>query len=193
MVSYLGKNLNIIISCDHIPGHNWMSYICWYSIRKNLPDANVSLVCKRHNVSGYLFLWTKKVGVPFKMYSSSEDIISTYKKPNLVVPPFCLAVRDFDEAGIDPSFIKDNDSILLEDTNLVCDAKEDKFSVFCSYEDGWGRFITKEWINKTDCPLSFFSLKKFSSSNMSLNEKLVKNMWDSSLRLFQAISGGVVL
>jgi hypothetical protein len=193
MISYLGKGLNITISCDHVPGHNWMSYLCWYSIKQNLPDANISMVCKRENVSGNLFLWTKKLNIPFRMYGNSflDEALKHIDVPNLVVPPYCMCVRDFEEASFDPSRIKE-DVLFVEGTNLVCSASSDEFSPFCSYKIGWGHFITSDWIHKEECPLYFAIIKKLSKQGMSLNEKKIENLWSSSLKLFQMVSGGVI-
>jgi len=195
MVSYLGKDLNITISCDHIPGHSWMSYVCWYSIRQNLPDAKVDVVCLRNNVSGYLFLWTKKVGVPFEMCSEKNfsSVISSRAKPSLVVDPLCVCVRDFEESGSDLSVFNSEDTLFLEKTSLWCDSRSEEFCCFCSYENGWGHFITKDWLNKVECPLSNLTLKKFAKGSMSFNEKRIRDLWNSSLTLFQAVSGGVIV
>jgi len=195
MVSYLGKDLNITISCDHLPGHSWMSYVCWYSIRQNLPDAKVNVVCRRKNVSGYLFLWTKKVGVPFEMYNEKNllSVISSRAKPNLVIDPLCVCVRDFEESDSDLSIFNTEETIFLEKTSLCCDAKSEDFSCFCSYEDGWGHFVTKDWINKVECPLASLTLKKFLKSSMSFNERRIGDLWNSSLTLFQTVSGGVTI
>lgn len=193
MVSYLGEGLNVVISCDHIPGHNWMSYLCWYSVRQNLPDSKISIICKRENVSGSLFLWTKKVNVPFRMYSgdSYHSILASYASPCLVVPPYCVAIRDFEEAGISTELLKEKEFTFLEDTKLVCDCNLDDYTIFSSYKKGWGHFITADWLNKIECPLSFSILKNFSKRSMSLSERKIEGLWNSSVRLFQTISGGV--
>jgi len=192
MISYLGDGLNITISCDYLPGHSWMSYLCWYSINQNLPDCKVDVVCKRSNVSGTMFLWTKKIGIPFKMYSSSflEDLIKP--RPTIIVPPHCMCIRDFEESGFDASVIKNDDLLYLESTEMVSRASSNEASSFCSYKKGWGHFITADWINKEECPLHFLFVKKFSKQDMSLNEKRVEDLWNSSLKLFQTISGGVL-
>lgn len=194
MISYLGKGLNITISCDHVPGHNWMSYICYYSIKQNLPDANVNILCKRDNVTGNLFLWTKKLGVPFRMCNeeSFANNISRQNKPSLIIPPYCVAVRDFEESGFKFDEVPEDYFKFLEETDLVCDARADGFCSFCNYKNGWGHFITEDWINKVECPLSTSILKRFSKKIMSLNERRVESLWNASLKLFQAVSGGVI-
>lgn len=193
MISYLGEGLNITISCNYVPGHSWMAYICWYSIKQNLPDAKVNIICSRENITGRLFLWTKSLNIPFLTYNSNnfKEIISRQIAPTLVCYPECVVVRDFEESSVDLSFFDDN-ILFLQDTDLFCDANSDDFHPFCSYKDGWGYFVTNDWINKEECPLSNLLLKKFSKKIMSINEKKIENLWNSSLRLFQAVSGGVI-
>jgi hypothetical protein len=184
MISAVGKNLNILISCENIPEHNWMSYLCWYSIKKVLSDANIFISCKRNSVFAPFFNWTKKVNVPFKMYSGEIEKLFT-QRPLLIVPPHSLAIRDFEEAGIEHNLSKDIN--YLENTNFFKDAKTNDFCVFCSYFDGWGNFVTSEWINKLNCPLTIFG--KFSKNNMTINEKKIEKIWSNSIPLFQGISG----
>ena len=182
MISYLGAGLNITILCDHVLGHNWMSFLCWYSIHNNLPDSKVNILCKRNNVTGSLFLWTKKLNVPFRMCSDSivDKLIKSQPAPSLIIPPYCMALRDFEEAKYDVSSIK-NEVLFVEGTNLICDATADEFSVFCSYKEGWGHFILNNWINKSECPLSAYIVKKFNKQNMSFNEKRIESLWNSEL------------
>lgn len=179
MISPIGQGLNILISCNYSLEHNWMSYLCWYSIKKTLSDAKVYIYSKRENITGCLFLWTKKVNVPFKTYSGDLK-----KESFLIVPPHVMAIRDFEEANIDPNFTQG----YLEDTNFLKDAKSNDFCVFSSYLNGWGNFVTSEWINNTTCPLLVF--RKFPTKNMSMNEKRIEKLWDNSIPLFRNISGG---
>lgn len=186
MISATGKGLNILISCDHTPEHNWMSYLCWYSILKNLSDAKVSICSRRINVSGNFFIWTKKVNIPFKMYNGEYEPKNVFGQNSLlIIPPHVVALRDFDEAGIDPELKED--PCFLENTNFLKDAVTNDFCVFCSYLKGWGNFVASEWINNITCPLLIF--KKFSKSNMTINEKRIEKIWNNSIPLFQRISG----
>jgi hypothetical protein len=190
MISSLGEGLNILISCDYTTGHNWMSYLCWYSIRNNLPDAKVIIISKRKQITGDLFLWTKKFNIPFRTYNEAklDSVINICEKPLLIVPPDCVAVRDFEEAGVNPNNLKEVS--FLENTDFVGRAKGNDFCVFASYSDGWGFFVTSEWINRVDCPLASLTTKNFLKNNMSLNEKHVQSIWSASIPLFQTASGG---
>lgn len=196
MISCYGENLNLVINCDHVPGHNWMSYLCWRSIRKNLPDANIYIFCKRRNVTGNLFLWTKKLKVFFKMYNTEESFLGFLENlsfPVIILPPFCLAFMDFEECNLDPNKIIHNKINYLKETELFCDSKSEEFNIFCSYENGWGNFETNKWINKIESPLSKAFIKRLEKKQMHLNENKVKKFWLESSSLFQAISGGVAI
>jgi len=190
MISSLGDGLNILISCDHIPGHSWMAYVCWYSISKNLPEAKVFVVSRRKNVTGNLFLWTKKVNIPFQMYNgeySLSNLAGLTDRPMLIVPPESVAIRDFEEAKIDPSSIND---VVLLNSPFVCDSKEDDACVFSSYFNGWGNFVLSEWIYNVNCPLTTSGSKRFLKNIMTINEIRIGQVWNASIPLFQGISAG---
>lgn len=195
MISYYGENLNLVISCEHLPGHNWMSYLCWRSIKNCLPDANVFIICKRNNVTGNLFLWAKKLNIFFKMYNEDNYLktLNNISLPIIVLPPYCLALRDFEECNLDPNKEIKNKINYLKETKLFCDSRGDDFNVFCSYKEGWGNFNTNNWLNKIESPLSRLFIKRLEKNQMSLNEVKIKNFWLDSAPLFQAISGGIVL
>lgn len=184
MIPSLGYGLNIVISCEYTPSNNWMSYLSWYSISKNLPEAKVFVSCKRSDIISPLFIWTKKASVPFKMHSKEVENVFNLQS-FLVIPPHVLAIRDFQEAFEEPIF--ENNITLIENTSFVKEAKTNEFCVFCSYLNGWGNFVTAEWINSFICPL--LTLKKFSKLNMTINEKRIEKIWSNSISLFNTIRG----
>jgi hypothetical protein len=187
MISSLGGGLNILISCDYSVCHNWMAYLCWYSINKNLPDAKVFITCCRNNVNCNLFSWTKKVNVPFRMYNGEYKLKNSAgfaDIPMLILPPDVVAIRDFEESGLDPNVIKD--VCFVDNTSLICDAKEEEFCVFASYSNGWGKFVTSEWINRSGCPLLG---SNFKDPIMTFNEVRISDLWKASSLTFQTISG----
>lgn len=63
MVNELGDNLNVLILTT--VGNDWRTFSTWYSIYKNLPDANIELVCERqHQVGFQMYQWAKRLNVP---------------------------------------------------------------------------------------------------------------------------------
>ena len=48
------KDLSIIIECECLFYHDWMAFASWYSIHKNISDAQILIKLKRTN---NLFKW----------------------------------------------------------------------------------------------------------------------------------------
>lgn len=193
MISSLGKNLNIHIFCDSVSSHNWMSFVCWKSIFDNLPEANVFVYCKRTKIINS-FIWPRKVNVSFKTYSDSnyENLIKSISNNSLIIPPCCVAIRNFEESKIDPNeFLLEKISFL--DEKLCCHSKKEDFGVFCDYSEGWGDFNLDKWLNKIETPISDTIIDSLSKKISNPNERHVMNAFKSSVRLFHSISGGKIL
>lgn len=193
-ISELGKNLNIVIPCDYSFSHNWMSFICWYSISKNLPEANVIIVCNRKKMSYHLFSWTKrcKVKLIINKDTDLQGQISCVMKndvqePILVVSPDTVCIRDLGECKIDVNLWKE--TILANcHSDILSNCKDSNISLFASYREGWGAFVTSKWIDKESCPL--VSSLDFKTSNMTVNESRLRKIWNSAIYLFNNVSGG---
>ena len=190
-ITSVGGGLNILISCDYITHHNWMSYLCWYSLIKNLPDAKVIIGCNRSDCEYDLFRWTYKCKVPFILHKTTDfqgeiDILNV-NNPLLVIPPTVICIRDFDEAGFSPDALSEEKVYKLDD-NLSCDCREDKSNVFASYNDGWGKFVTATWIHKSGNPFLFGN--KFNQGSLTPNEARIGKLWGAAIPLFQIVSGG---
>lgn len=189
-INSTGDGLNILIICDYVSHHNWMSYFCWYSINKNLPDAKVFVMCNR-NLMQYedLFAWTKKCNIPLKFCKSADldtninlAMQSFVSKPVLVVNPDSVCVRDFDEANINQECFKEINKL---DDKFACDCKEERPCCFVTYSKGWGNFNTLSWINKTKVP--FFSGIHFNKGILTSNEIRIGQLWNAATPLFRAV------
>lgn len=190
-ITSIGDGLTILISCNYSTHHDWMSYLCWYSLSKNLPDAKVIIGCNRTLCDFSLFRWTYKCKIPFFLHKATDfqgqiDIINA-KNPLLVVPPHVICVRDFDEAEFSPNALSE-EKVYKLDESLSCDCREDKSNVFASYEDGWGKFVTATWIDKSGNPFLFGD--KFSKGDLTPNEVRIGRLWEAAIPLFQIVSGG---
>lgn len=75
-------NFSIVITCECVPAHDWMAFASWYSIRKRLPDCNVTIEVK---LSSPMFGWAHRAGVKITRKSDALFRIS----------PTVVAVRDF--------------------------------------------------------------------------------------------------
>lgn len=193
-MTFTGDGLNIVIACDYVPHHNWMAFICWYSISKNLPDAKVSIFCHRRIMKFDLFDWSRKCKIPFVLHSPSdtqgqlEIIKQSANKPVLVVYPESVCIRDFDEAQFDFDIFLQKE-IYISDNNLCCDCKEENnSSVFVTYNHGWGKFVTSNWINKMTSPFIFGV--KYNKGEVTSSEVRIGKLWNSATTLFQTISRG---
>jgi hypothetical protein len=194
-ISYIGGGLSIIISCEYVVHHDWMSFLSFWSIRKNLPDAKLTIACRR-GVSSDIFSWTRRCSVPIiyhKLDSNQEikDFLlsnprSKVENPVLIVLPEFIFLRDFDEADFDTSVLEHKFDY-KEIPNLVSNIKTQNPTVCCDYSDGWGNFVTSEWINKASIPLYGID---YSKQAMSVNEGRLARLWESATTIYQSISRG---
>ena len=163
-ISPTGKGLNIVISCEYTPLHDWMTFASWYSIYKNLPDAEVGVFCKRTNIVGNLFEWKSKTKIPFVHYSQE------FQAPEgvLLIEPDVMAINTFDPATPEP-----------------VDVKIDGAATFVSYLNGCGSFVMSQWINTTRNPFGMAS--RFYSDNLNLNEYRVLKLWEKCHKIYGVI------
>mgnify|MGYP007120766161 CR=1 FL=1 len=183
--------MNILIACDYIPHHNWMSFLCWHSLSKNLPEAKVTVACHRRLMTYDFFGWTRKCKVPFVLHKAADEkgqialISESVQGPLLVLSPETVCIRDFAEAGFSPDVLS---GVVKMNSELCCDCKEEKPCVFVTYLSGWGKFVTQSWINRMSCP--FVSGVKYGQGVMTSNEVRIGQLWSSVTPLFQIMSGG---
>lgn len=191
-ISSTGDGLNILIACDYLPHHNWMSFLCWYSLTKNLPEAKVFVASHRRLMKRDFFIWTRKCKVPYILHKESDDegqikyaLNYGVCKPLLVLPPDCVCVRDFNESGFIPESLSE---ITTLNSELSCDCKDVNPCSFATYSNGWGKFVTSYWINKMSCP--FFFCFKYNQSDSTANELRIERLWNVAAPLFLTVSRG---
>ncbi len=177
MPSITGKDLNILICCDYVRHHNWMTFSSWYSIFKNLPDAKVKIICKRTDIKETLFNWTRKCNVPFMQYSADDRLFTEVARdlgifePNeefMEILPNVMAVSHYNEFSLGP-----------------VDCQSDNNSTFVRYLK-CGKFVDYEWINTNKNP--FGNTKKLFSDDLMLNEYRILKMWDKCHNTYTAIA-----
>lgn len=194
-ISFIGKGLSILVTCDFVIHHDWMSFLTFWSMKKNLPDATMSIVCRR-SINSDIFGWARKCSVPLVFYNYHDvegaknymlgNPRSKLLDPVLVVPPNLLFVRDFEEAGFDTKVFENNFDALKID-GFISDAKSQNTTVCCDYSKGWGNFVANEWINKESMPLIGVN---FSAGIMSPNERRIAALWESATNMYQSLSRG---
>lgn len=186
LISDIGDNLNILICLDYSSVHNWMGFLCWYSIFKNLPNAHVFIACNRKLMSYELFSWAKKSKIPFILHKESENQVEIaikkfdIKMPILIIPPDVVCIRGFEDREIENKIYK------LEEMGILSDCKSNFSAVFVSYLNGWGKFVTSDWIHKDRCPL--LSKYNFSENFLNINEARIGKIWKEAALFFNRLT-----
>lgn len=171
-VESTGDGLIIIISCQHIPSHDWMSFAAWYSIRKNLPDANVVIICERGMALRPMFTWTYKCNVPVVQYGkdfNKQKLLEQFTGEILEISPTTMAVRDYDEERSGPVKVQSEES-----------------TTFVDYSDGCGKFVVLKWINRFRGPFKS-AVRRYDNGQLTMNELKVLKMWESCFAFYVVI------
>lgn len=93
-ITNIGNNLNVLISCEYNIHDDWQTFASWYSIYKNLPDAEVSILCARDFPGNYTpFRWPTRAAVKFFQHENLEQNIANVKKLNQLFGIY-LALRE---------------------------------------------------------------------------------------------------
>lgn len=158
------SDLAIIIECDIVECHHWMSFASWYSIQKNISDASVFLTLNGTNYKR-LFGWASRCGV--RVFRNQFKI----EKPIIKkISPSVMAVRG-----------------LTENLN-ISSSKTDIMSTFIDYKFGCGNFVLDNWINNKESPFEK-ALKRFSTYELNVNELAILGMWEQCYISYRALGG----
>lgn len=198
-----GERLSVLLCCEHLLHHEWMSFVSWYSFQRNLPDAKFSMLCTRVGMKYDIFRWTKRAGIQFQITRNSDPMhrlayaikSGMATLPALLIRPEVLCVREFDN---DPSYlvgnrhkgscmlVSEDDLPSIYDDRLCCDASESDFCNFVTYENGWGNFKVEPWVNKSGNPLQ--RRLRHSDGAVGMNERRIGNIWDGAIGAFYCMS-----
>jgi hypothetical protein len=75
-ITETGENLDILIVTDL--SLDWQTFATWYSLFKNLPDAQIAMVCHRNwYVPFQCFQWAKRLNVKHLYRNREDDEVST--------------------------------------------------------------------------------------------------------------------
>ena len=198
-ISNLGDGLTVHISCQQVPHHDWMSFLSWYSISRNLPEAKTVVTVTRSVSDSYIGNWTRVCRVPFLMHremspEEEQGFVVSHPKSKaagkvLTISPEYVCIRDFEESGVALSFFEDKEFYFLaEIQNFATNCRDENPSVFVHYNNGWGKFVTSSWINKTSSPL--ISGIKLSTAGMTVNEIKLASLWEDAAKLYQSVLRG---
>ena len=163
MIESTGDGLVVIISCKYIPCHNWMSFVSWFSIRRNLPDAKPVIIVERGIQNQSQFGWFYKWYPPVLHYSKidMDAFISKFSEETIVIEPHTMAVRDY-QGDLGPA-----------------SAQSDQLSTFVSYSEVCGRFVVSEWIDRSRSPFKA-AVRRFDNNELTANELKVLKLWEES-------------
>lgn len=168
-----GEGLGFLLVCEPIPIHHWMSFACWYSIKKNLPDAQVLMICDLQPVTRNLFNWTHRCRVKLirQRLNNLEEIAEEKMKGkrSVVISPYVMAIRDYNEQLFGP-----------------VPSRSEQFATLTDCEGGCGKFVTANWIDRLSPP--FLHVKSLRSDDITVNEIKVFQIWESCNWLYTATS-----
>lgn len=172
-ISKTGNNLAIVINIDKNPFSPWMAFCSWYSILKNLPDADVFICAKSDFLkSDTVSNWAKRCDINFFQYGDQnylnrlKDKFSSNYEKTLFISPDVMAV-----------------DVYLKDE--IVSSKSKEFATFVTYSDGVGNFVLTECINKNVLPFGNIS-SRFVTSKMSVNESRIIKIWKKAEKLYKA-------
>lgn len=111
LITSTGKNLSVLICSDYTFAFNWMSFAAWYSVRKNLPEADIAVTSARNFANIQLYNWAYRSGVKFFLHKNVgknsfpylNKIYGVYvalkeelvKPPVIVIDADMMAIREF--------------------------------------------------------------------------------------------------
>lgn len=179
MVNSTGKNLNILIPCEFTSHHDWMVFSCWYSIQRNLPDANVKILCKKQGLTKNYFTWARRKRLNFSLCS---EINCEVESPGLVLFPSIVVLDELND-----EFIHRLETEIVKD-NFSKSTKSEEYSSFVDFSDGIGNFKLERWINKLGNPFLFTN--KYKVDFMTINEIKVLDLWSQASKTFYGLTKG---
>ena len=179
LVNSNGKNLNIIIPCEFTSHHNWMVFSCWYSIQRNIPDANVKILCKRQELTKNYFTWARRKRLNFNLCS---EINCDVAAPGLVLFPSMVVLDELNK-----EFIQRLETGVIRE-NFFKSTKSEEYCPFVDFSDGIGNFKLDRWINKEGNPFLF--TKKYKADFMTINEMKVLDLWRQASNTYYYLTKG---
>jgi hypothetical protein len=215
MISETGHNLSILIVTE--PEKDWETFGTWYSIYKNLPDAQIVLACQRNNKTPFvLFQWTKKLRIPIVHHNklTKDDTIantldsarklrkSIKNKDLMIVFPLTMVLDTpdlevFSKSWINQHawFLQDNDIDILLDQHFLIGDQWEYDEQICpqakeSEDLSWLINYSKgcgRWIH-TLRGCPFSNALGLVNAPMTVNETRVFEMWQKLCPLYNALT-----
>lgn len=185
---YTGDGLRVRICAYPTHYHHWMSFACYSSVRRFLPDATVELAV--FGRSGLLFDWASRLRLKVLKRKPTLAAPILESEPGLlVITSDCIAVRQWD----DPSLLKTS---VTNRTGTAClrgsgeyqigeslcmNPKAEGYAPFADVSHGVGAFVSEQWIHRTDCFLAY--IDGFGTENDTQTERAVLDEWRRAMNL----------
>ena len=144
---------------------DWMAFGLCYSIKKLSPESNIMVKPQMTGtVSKQYFNWVSRLS---SKIDDTKEII-TIESPNII------AIRPFSDE--------------LDFKGSCSEAKEDKFTPFVSYQNGCGKFVMADWIDKEEYPFPYADY--FMSEDICVNEIQILKLWKQMNVLYPLLARG---
>jgi hypothetical protein len=186
-----GDGLFILISAHPTLMDSWLSFACWASIQRQLPDSKVIVACcDRGKYNHEFFRWTHRAKVPHFVYSGSQNIETASSiarsrglvtGPILVVPSYVMVL---DSLGDEIVQVLNTDGFYEAESHTL-PAKNTELSRFSSVLSGVGSFVPDKWIDRNGYP--FGNVDRFSKGPLTANERRVFQLWKKIGPLYDTI------
>lgn len=175
---YTGKGLTVRICVMPTCYDHWMSFACYCSIKRYLPDADVELVA--HGKSRF-FNWARRLRLRIITRNLPPVPQNEADRPGiLAIFPNCIAIREWSDeikSCINVSgsaCFRQNDEVCINDS-LCSNVKSDGYTPLTDIVEGIGCFVVSEWLDKDACFLN--RVARFESGNETQTEIAVLNEW----------------
>lgn len=190
MASSTGQNLDILINAQ--VSTDWQTFAAWFSVKKNLPEATITLACMRNGETPFqLFQWAKRLNQKVLMYNrlppEPNDAEESYAliratglwgKKVVVLKPYQMVI-----APLDDNYLP---MLQGEDTSIAHMWKEAKETTELSPLVGYTKGVGK-WLHKSKgCPFS--NAGGLASDEMTVNEHRIIDLWKRMTTLFSSVS-----
>jgi len=214
MVTELGKNLSVVIVTE--PGRDWETFGTWYSIFKNLPDADISIVSFRNGETPFqLFQWAKRLKIPVihatpSFSGKTANLLEAAKiirktESVLVIPHLTMALKPLDSNLLGlfnyEKPILGNNAIFLKNTNideilnnLLLNEKTIEINDFCLEAKETEKLSSivsyqkgcGKWIHKLK-GCPFSNAAGLVSYDMTVNEVRIVDLWKRMCQLYSVV------
>lgn len=190
LIDIFGYGLNILLLCEPLPAHAWMSFASWESFRQQVPDATVTLATRRPTSGQHhgIFPWAYRLGVRSFFYTEDQDPAQIalrrdyLKTPMLVLPPGTMAMEPLSHSVLD----RVNCGGVQDGADLVVGLKDLTPAPLIQLGEGCGGFVTEEWIDKCGHPFGRTGVYQ-RSNDLTVNERRVLLLWNRLCPIYDSV------